>query len=271
MTNQIRIGKSLVIILLLTVVCVVSAEVALPNNTNGERSADTVQIEITDLTNLLTKEPNNTSWLILRGDHYFELHEFDAAIEDYSHALLNDDHADVAYYGRGLAWGRAGYIEAGIADLTIYIERHPRESLAYTKRGVRYLWKGDMDRAEKDFHQAILLKPDNAEAHDDLGVILARRGDYTNAQHHFQTTVSIDPTYQKGWHNLTMVLYLSHQDPAALLAVENALKLSPESRDSMLLKAQILRALGRADEADTLQEDAEFLPEGNWSEHVSVN
>lgn len=237
---------------------------------NVERSADMVQAEVAELTAQLRKDPHNTQRLIQRADNYFELHEFESAIEDYSRALASDDHADAAYYGRGLARGRAGYIDAGIADLAVFIARHPQDSRAYTKRGVRYLWKGDAANAEKDLRQAILLKPDNAEAHDDLGVILARRGDYAEAQQHFQITVSVDPTYQKGWHNLAMALYLSHQDAPALLAVETALKLSPEARDSSLLKVQILRVLGRTAEADTLQAEAEFLPEGNWTEHISV-
>lgn len=235
-----------------------------------ERTAEQIQTEITELTARLVKSPGDTSLLIRRGDLNFEIHEFEVAIEDYSRALKYDGHADAAYYGRGLARGRAGYIDAGIADLSVYIERHPDNSRAYTKRGVRYLWKGDEANAERDLSKAIGLNPDNAEAHDDLGVILARRGAYADAQQHFETTVRVDPTYQKGWHNLAMTLFLSKQDAAALLAVETALRLSPEARDSSLLKVQILRVLGRTADADKLQAEAEFLPEGNWSEHISV-
>jgi Flp pilus assembly protein TadD len=244
--------------------------VELSATATAERSAEQIHAENSELTAQLAKQPHNTPWLIRRADNYFELHEFAAAIEDYSRALHYDDHADAAYYGRGLARGRAGYLDAGIADLSVYIERHPRDARAYTKRGVRYLWKGDEVHAEKDLRQAIDLNPNNAEAHDDLGVILARRGNYVDAQQHFQTTLSVDPTYQKGWHNLAMALYLSHQDAPALRAVDAALKLSPQARDSSLLKVQILRVLGRTAEADTLQAEAEFLPEGNWSEHISV-
>ncbi len=239
-------------------------------NDKAARSAEQVELDIAELTAQLLKSPHDTQKLIRRGDAYFEMHDFEAAIEDFSRAIKYDTHADAAYFGRGLANGRAGYIDAGIADLTVYIERHPQESRAYTKRGVRYLWKGDEASAELDLRKAIALNPANAEAHDDLGVILARRGSYADAQQHFATTVRVDPTYQKGWHNLAMALFLSKQDAAALLAVETALKLSPEARDSSLLKVQILRVLGRTTEADKLQAEAEFLPEGNWSEHISV-
>jgi len=36
------------------------------------------------------------------------------------------------------------------------------------------------------------------------------------------------------------------------------------------LKSQILSVLGFVDDAKKLQEEAEFLPEGNWSESVPI-
>ena len=150
-------------------------------------------------------------------------------------------------------------------------QRHPTSSRAYTKRGVRYLWVHNDAKAEQDFKHAIKLNADNAEAHDDLGVIIARRGEYKQALQHFNAAVSIDPTYFKAYHNLAMVYFLQGQDSMALSAVEHSLALVPEQRNSLLLKANILHALGREDEAAKLKDEAEFLPEGNWSEHITVN
>lgn len=242
----------------------------LVNAADALSTAEQLESENFELAAKLAKEPNNTGWLIKRADNFFKLHDFAAAVEDYDRVLKIDDHADAAWYGRGLALGRAGNIDAGIADLTVYINRHLQDSRAFTKRGIRYMWNGDEAGAESDFRQAIQIDPKNAEAHDDLGVILARRGDYADAEKHFLITVGVDSTYQKGWHNLAMARFLSKQDTQALLAVNSAIKLSPEARDSLLLKAQILRVLGHTEEADKIQDDAEFLPEGNWSEHIPV-
>lgn len=71
--------------------------------------------------------------------------------------------------------GRLGKIKEAIADLSVFIQRHPNSSLAHTKRGVRYIWNGQLIEAEKDLKRAIELNPVNAEAHDDLGVLLAQR------------------------------------------------------------------------------------------------
>jgi len=254
-----RITKSLILV---PVIVAASASIALAD--------EDIESQIKNVTHELKATPKSVALLIKRGDLYFELHEFDKAIADYSSAIQLDDHADKAYYGRGLALGRNGDIPQGIKDLSVYLGRHPTDSYAYTKRGIRYLWSGDDKNAEADLTKAITLNPRNAEAHDDLGVVLARRGDYKGALINFQACVTIDPTYFKGYHNLAMAYYVVGEDKLALDAVNQSLALVPDQRSPMLLKAQILQALGREKEAAKVKEDAEWLPEGNWSEHISV-
>lgn len=234
------------------------------------KAEDGLTAKINHYTQLLKQNPRNVAILIKRGDLYFKLHQFDQAIFDYSDAIKIDPHADKAYFGRGLALGRNGQIQDGIHDLSIYITRHPADSYAYTKRGVRYLWLRKDDKAKRDLEKAVSLNPKNAEAHDDLGVVLARRRDYLRALKHFTATVSIDPTYAKGWHNLAMVYYIIGKDKLALDAVNSSLNLSPDQRNSLLLKANILKDLGQNAEAEKIKENAEFVPGGNWSERVPV-
>jgi tetratricopeptide (TPR) repeat protein len=218
----------------------------------------------------ITKEPDNAQLYLARADIYFKLHDFELAVKDYAQALKIDGKLDQAWYGSGMAKGRLGLIDEGIADLSVFIQRNPQSSLAYTKRGVRYLWKGDRENAGKDLRKAIALDPRNAEAHDDLGVILAQQGDYKTALEHFSRTVKLDPTYQKGYHNQAMAYYVLDRDIDALASVNFALQLDPESRNSMLLKSEILNAMGRQAEAQQAHEEAMFLPEGNWSERAPV-
>ena len=61
------------------------------------------------------------------------------------------DKAD-AYAGR-TARGKPFEVRAvgardAIADLDVYIQRHPGSSVAYTKRGVRNIWRNDLAAAE---------------------------------------------------------------------------------------------------------------------------
>lgn len=239
-------------------------------NDGGSDDREAAEHRIELLTGLIAITPDKPQWYVQRGELYFQLQEFDLAIDDFSKAIALDDDQDDARFGRGMALGRAGRIAEGIADLDVYIQRHPDSSRAHTKRGVRYIWLGDLERAERDLSRAVELDPANAEAHDDLGVIHAQQQRYDRAASHFQAAIDRDPSYQKAHHNLAMVQHLTGQNDAALVRIGQALQLAPQSRNSLLLKAAILDALGRKDEARAISEHAEFLPEGNWSERFSV-
>ncbi|VAW52530.1 hypothetical protein MNBD_GAMMA05-1116 [hydrothermal vent metagenome] len=226
--------------------------------------------KIETLTSQITKSPNSANLYVERGDVYFLIHEFDSSVEDYTTAIDLDKSLDSAYFGRGLALGRQGFISEGIKDLSHFIKNNSDSSLAYTKRGVRFLWLGDNDSAKNDFIRALSINPNNAEAHDDLGVVLAQAGNYLEAINHFKLTVQIEPNYQKGYHNLAMAYYVTENDALALNSVNTSLHLKPTARNSLLLKSKILAALGRLKEAAELEEEAEFLPDGDWSEQAPV-
>lgn len=67
-----------------------------------------------------------------------------------------------------------------------------------------------------------------------------------------------------------MSYYLVGLDDIALKKVDVALALLPDLRNTMLLKIEILKAMGRTQEAETLADEAEFLPVGNWHETAPV-
>jgi len=250
----------------LTILCLLLPKTAFSEIT----SLNEANKKIDTYTSELLKKPDSANMYILRGDVYFLIHDFESAVEDYTAAIELDSSIDASYFGRGLAYGRQGFIHEGIKDLSLYIKRNPNSSLAYTKRGVRYLWLGDKDNAFKDLKKAISLDSNNAEAHDDIGVVLAQKGDYKEAIKHFLTTIYIEPDYQKGYHNLAMAYYVTENDILALNSVNESLRLKPMARNSLLLKAKILTALGQVEEAALLEEDAAFMPEGDWSEEAPV-
>lgn len=245
-----------------------TAETIVEDSTLASREGRDLFIDI--YSDMLVNDPTNTDVLMKRARLYFEVHYFDLAVADYTDVIRLNDRINEAYFGRGMAHGRNGDVRKGIADLSEYIRRIPDSSLAYTKRGVRYLWIGDEKNAQKDLIKAIKLNAQNAEAHDDLGVIYARQGKHDLALQHFATTVDIDPSYMKGHHNMAMVFYIIGKQQQALSAVERALTLQPKARGTLLLKVEILKSLGQHQQAKKIQQEAEFLPEGNWSEQLSI-
>lgn len=219
---------------------------------------------------LIEAQPGWATLHTLRGDAYYALDDLYAAMQAYTAAIRLDDRQDRAYFGRGMALGRMGLVDEGIADLDVYIARHPDSAVAHTKRGVRNLWRNRLDAAERDLARAIELDPTNAEAHDDLGVVHAKHRRLARAAGHFRAAIRLDPGYQKAYHNLAITFYLAGQYAEALQIIEAGLRLDADSRSSQRLKAGILDALGRKDEAKEVAELAAFLPEDNWSERSGL-
>lgn len=234
------------------------------------QTSEQAEAALSRLNPLIAKNPKSAAHYVERGDVYYAMNDMSRAIDDYSRAIRLDSTRDRAFFGRGMALGRTGRIDEGLADLTVYIKRHPDSSVAYTKRGVRNIWKGDVQAAERDLTRAIELDPNNAEAHDDLGVVHAKQNRLRQAAKHFSRAIELDPTYQKAFHNLAILFHVSGQHQNALETVDSGLKLNPEHRGSTMLKSSILQALGRATEAQALAEQAEFLPDENWTERTSL-
>ncbi|MFV2057152.1 MAG: tetratricopeptide repeat protein [Thiohalomonadales bacterium] len=218
----------------------------------------------------IARYPSKALYYLQRADAMFLNHDFHAAIQNYDEALRLQPRLVESHFGRGLALARAGDIEQGIKELSIYISHKPQSSLAYTKRGVRHIWIADYHNAKNDLEKAITLDNTNAEAHDDLGVVFAQNKEYIKAAEQFAMATKLDPSYQKAYHNMAVVGYITGNDSAALRYVDRSLDLAPQSRSSMLLKSEILRTLGRYSEATDIKDDADFLPEGNWSENVAI-
>ena len=91
---------------------------------------------------LIEAAPGVAVFYTQRGDAYYALNDLYAAMENYTAAIKLDDRQDQAFFGRGMALGRMGLVDEAIADLDVYIQRHPNSSVAYTKRGVRNIWSG---------------------------------------------------------------------------------------------------------------------------------
>ena len=211
-------------------------------------------------------KPSQAQRFLQQANEYHGRREHAQAIEYFTRALRLDDTLDDAYFGRGMARGSSGLIDEGIADLSVYITRHPDSSRAYTKRGIRKIWKGDTESAYQDFLKAIALDPGNAEAYDDIGVIYAQRRDYKKALESFRNVIRLEPLYFKAHHNMALVYHILGESETALAEVNNALRLKADSRNSTRLKSVILERLGRHKEAQEASEEAEFMPEENWSE-----
>lgn len=121
-----------------------------------------------------------------RGSAYIGMENYEAAMQDFNHALAYDPDWDTAYYGRGLVYFKRGQYERAIDDFSRAIELKPDYSEAYNNRGLAYENLDRRDEALKDYFEATKLDPDNGAAHNNLGRALVYAGRLKEAIQSFQ-------------------------------------------------------------------------------------
>ncbi|MDE0469737.1 MAG: tetratricopeptide repeat protein, partial [Candidatus Poribacteria bacterium] len=97
-----------------------------------------------------------------RGNHYFDIGEFDKAIEYFNKAIRLDPEFAIAYYNKGCAYNE----------------------------------KGDYDRAIGDYNKAVVLKPDHALIYLSRGAVYHNMGNYVQAVEDYDNTVRLCPDYE---------------------------------------------------------------------------
>lgn len=205
------------------------------------------------------------------AEELLDQQRFGQALSYYTKVIRLDRSVDEAFLGRSIAYSAVGQMEESIADLNVFILRNPDHSMAHVYRGVRYMSQGAIEYAEENLLKAIDLNPKNAQAYDDLGVLYAQQGELQIAMQLFGQALRIDPYNEMAYHNLAIGYFLLDDNERALASVNRALQLMPEARDSYILKAQILDALGRNEEAQKVRHYAQYLTDTRSVESVSIN
>jgi len=220
--------------------------------------------------NLISDGLNAESYVDM-ANQLLDQQQFHKALNLYSKAILSDREIDNAFLGRSLAYGGIGKAHESIADLNVFILRNPRHSMAHVYRGIRYMAQGNTEYAEENLLKAIRLNPKNAQAYDDLGVLYAQQGEIQKALKYFGQTLRLDPYNEMAYHNLAIAYYLLDDNDKALKSVNRAIRLMPESRDTYILKAQILDSMGKSAQAKEVRTYAQYLQEEGWTESASIN
>ena len=92
--------------------------------------------------------------------------EYNRAIAYFDEAIRLKPSDAVAYYMRGLAYGRQGDYDRAIADMTESIRLVPKYANAYQVRGIVYSLKNKDKRAIADYTEVIRLAPKRVDAYE---------------------------------------------------------------------------------------------------------
>jgi tetratricopeptide (TPR) repeat protein len=129
-----------------------------------------------------------------RGAAYYELWNYDRAVEDFS-AYLSTTPDDVqVVHWRGLAYDQVGQYELAIADYVKAIELDPNSSSAYyIDRGVSYGKMGDLQHSLADFDKAIQLNPNNPKGYYNRAMVCYRLEEFDRAIEDLSQVLSLSP------------------------------------------------------------------------------
>lgn len=128
----------------------------------------TPQEDIARCTQKIQQNPNDADSYFNRGNAYYDLKQYERAIQDYSKAIaLNTNYAE-AYFNRGIVYYNLGQYERAILDYNKALEFKQHEFI-YNNRGNAYSKLGQKERAILDFDKAIELNPNYAMAYNNRG------------------------------------------------------------------------------------------------------
>lgn len=139
-------------------------------------------------------------------------------------------------------------------SLDAYISAHPTDARALFDRGYCDDAQGKTAQAKDYYRKAIAADPKQFEARLALGLILAKEGD-PGAQEQLLAAAKLDPNppsaSAKGEALRALARLVRNSDPdTAKQALIDALKITPETTEDMLLAAQIAEAEGDSDLAE---------------------
>ena len=98
----------------------------------------------------------------------------------------------------------------------------------------------DIEGERAALQQTVKIDPNFALAHYQLGNLDSHDGNTSGAEQHFRLAVKSSPGYVQAWIALAATLAKESHFPDALLAVENALKISPNNIEALELRKNLV-------------------------------
>lgn len=117
-------------------------------------------------------------------------------------------------------------------------------------RGLALMQRGAFGQALESFLHATESAPGDALIACQLGAAFAQNGDMGEAEAAFRRAIDLDPTLPDAWYNLGHALDRRADTSGACLAFERALALNPSHAGARVQHAEMLKMLGRLDEAE---------------------
>jgi tetratricopeptide (TPR) repeat protein len=179
----------------------------------------------------LQHDTKNPDTYFKRGVLFWNLGEYDRAIQDFDQVIELARDSKLGWLGRGTALVSKGEFESAIRDLDEAIRLDPRFGLAYKERGAAYYRSGDLDRATADFNRFVDLDPKNPDSYNDRAEAFVARGDLDKAIADYDTAIALKPSYSRGYSSRGEAFRIKGDYDRAIADHNEAVRLDPKQPD----------------------------------------
>lgn len=177
---------------------------------------------------LFASRPTSAVAFFNRGNAYYRRGYLDKAFADYTKALELKPNSAGTYFNLGLVYYNQGELDNAIANYDKALEITPNSAEIYNNRGAAYYHKGDINRAVIDYNTALELKPDMADVYNDRGNAYADQGDTDKAIADYTVALKIEPHSAEVYYNRGVAYKNKGDIDLAIADYTEAIRLRPD-------------------------------------------
>jgi arylsulfatase A-like enzyme/Tfp pilus assembly protein PilF len=186
---------------------------------------------------------------------------FPEAIAKLRRAVEQDPNVGMVYLELGNALLQNKQTQDAIPVLRKATDLMPNAGPAHARLGLALMDQKDWSGAIGEFKAALANSQDDADLHLNLGIALARNSRILDAGNELEAAAKLNPASFRANLEAGRILGMQGNPVAALTYLQQAVLLDPNSQDAHHFLANIYRKLGKEEEADREQDEADRLKE----------
>ena len=198
----------------------------------------------------------------LLHDAMFDVEDarYEEAVPLLEKVLKEQPEMPVANMQFGIAEARLKQYDKALVALQKAVKQLPDNGMGHYEFGLALFETGDWKGAAPEFEAAVARAPRWADAHFSLASVYARIDRVPEAMTELDTTLELTPDHYRANLLRGRILSLQGNQAAAIVNLEIAAKVQPESREAHLFLAEAYEKVGRAVDAQRERAAAQSLP-----------
>lgn len=208
-------------------------------------------VERTTVSETERQERNQmTAWDYWRqGNRYYELKQYEKALESYSSAIRMQSNTAEFYNARGCIYNILEKYDKAVSDLDKAIELNPKDGVAYNNRGYAYNCLKEYDKAISDLDEAIELNLKNEVAYNNRGYAYGCLKDYYKAFLDLDKAIKLNSRYAKPYKHQGVIWREKGNYENAVYYLTKAIELNPEYKEAYKERARVYHLMGKTKKA----------------------